>query len=103
MNRQKRTLRANATFALRPCAHAAAITLALLASQAALAQSTAAAKLDRIEITGSSIKRVDAETALPVQIINREDIERSAVTTAAELLSKSSASSAASPARRSSG
>ncbi len=95
MTRQKRTLRANATFALRPCAHAAAISLALLASQAALAQSAEPAKLDRIEITGTSIKRVDAETALPVQIIKREDIERSAVTTAAELLSKISASSAA--------
>ena len=94
MTRQKRTIRAKPTFALRPCAHAAAISLALLASQAALAQSAEPTKLDRIEITGSSIKRVDAETALPVQIIKREDIERSGVTTAAELLSKVSASAA---------
>jgi iron complex outermembrane receptor protein len=39
-----------------------------------------------VEITGSSIKRIDAETALPVQIIGREDIDKSGVTTAAELL-----------------
>ena len=30
----------------------------------------------RIEITGSAIKRVNAETAAPVTVINREQIER---------------------------
>ena len=40
----------------------------------------------RVEITGSSIKRVDAETALPVTVIKREDIERSGFTTAADLI-----------------
>lgn len=94
MSRQTRSFHANARFALRPSAHAVAITLAMLAGQAALAQSAESSKLDRVEITGSSIKRVDAETALPVQIIKREDIERSGVTTAAELLSKVSASAA---------
>ena len=61
---------ARATFALRPCAQAAALAVSLLASQAALAQAETG-KPDRVEITGSSIKRVDAETALPVQIIKR--------------------------------
>lgn len=42
---------------------------------------------ERIEITGSSIKRVDAETALPVTIINRADIERTGATTAQDLVS----------------
>src|SRR5712691_13383413 len=32
--------------------------------------------IERVEITGSSIKRIDAETALPVQIISREEIEK---------------------------
>ncbi len=41
---------------------------------------------ERIEITGSSIKRVDAETALPVTIINRADIERTGATTAQDLV-----------------
>lgn len=93
MTRKTSPLPARASFALRPCAHAAALAVSMLAAQSALAQ-TEPAKLERIEITGSSIKRVDAETALPVQVIKREDIERSGVTTAAELLSKVSASAA---------
>src|SRR5260221_4101562 len=31
--------------------------------------------IERVEITGSSIRRVDAETALPVQIVSRQEIE----------------------------
>src|SRR6266571_5598436 len=31
--------------------------------------------VERVEITGSSIKRIDAETALPVQIVTRQEIE----------------------------
>ena len=30
--------------------------------------------VQRVEITGSSIKRVEAEGALPVQVITRQDI-----------------------------
>jgi iron complex outermembrane receptor protein len=33
--------------------------------------------IERVEITGSSIKRIDVETALPVQIISRQEIEAS--------------------------
>ncbi|MYM67153.1 TonB-dependent receptor [Pseudoduganella sp. FT55W] len=51
-------------------------------------------KIQRVEITGSSIKRIDAETALPVQIIGRDDIDKSGVTTAAELLKNISANTA---------
>lgn len=40
----------------------------------------------RIEITGSAIKRTDAETALPVTVITREDIDRAAVTTTQDLV-----------------
>ena len=46
-----------------------------------------AQETQRIEITGSSIKRVDAETALPVQVINRQEIERSGAVSTQELLS----------------
>lgn len=42
----------------------------------------------RVEITGSAIKRVDAEGAVPVQIIRREDIERSGVTSVTELIQR---------------
>jgi iron complex outermembrane receptor protein len=41
----------------------------------------------RIEVTGSNIKRTDAEGPLPVQVITREEIERAGWTTAAELMS----------------
>lgn len=54
-----------------------------------------AQNLERVEITGSSIKRIDAETALPVQIITREEISRSGVTSTEQLLQSVSASSTA--------
>ena len=60
---------------------AVAFAVGGLAATPALAQNT-----QRVEITGSSIKRVDAETALPVTVIKREDIERSGFTTAADLI-----------------
>ncbi|MDH4390668.1 MAG: TonB-dependent receptor [Aquabacterium sp.] len=40
----------------------------------------------RVEITGSNIRRVQAETASPVQTVTREEIERSGKTSVAELL-----------------
>ena len=40
----------------------------------------------RIEITGSAIKRIQAEGALPVQVIRREDIERTGATSVQELI-----------------
>lgn len=45
-------------------------------------------QLDRVEITGSSIKRVAAEGALPVQTIRKVDIERSGVTSVVELMQR---------------
>src|SRR6266446_5249629 len=51
-------------------AFGAAWVTALIAPTA-FAQQT----IERVEITGSSIKRIDAETALPVQIVSRQEIE----------------------------
>ncbi len=63
---------------------AVAATLALGGTGlSAFAQSS-----QRIEITGSSIKRVDSETALPVTIIRREEIERTGAATVADLVEK---------------
>lgn len=45
-------------------------------------------QLDRVEITGSSIRRVDAETALPVTIIQVEDLIKQGVTTAEQALQR---------------
>ncbi|MCV2370265.1 TonB-dependent receptor [Paucibacter oligotrophus] len=44
------------------------------------------AQLERIEVTGSSIKRIASEGSLPVQIISAKDIARTGATTAAEVL-----------------
>ena len=45
-------------------------------------------QLDRVEITGSSIRRVDAETALPVTIIRVEDLIKQGVTTAQQAVER---------------
>lgn len=44
--------------------------------------------VERIEVTGSAIKRTDVEGSLPVQVISKEQIDRSGITTAAELIEK---------------
>ncbi|TMH33240.1 MAG: TonB-dependent receptor [Betaproteobacteria bacterium] len=43
-------------------------------------------QLERVEITGSSIKRINAETSLPVQVITAEDIKKSGFTSAVDLI-----------------
>ena len=43
-------------------------------------------QLQRVEITGSSIKRIDAETALPLQIITRDQIQKSGATNVEQLM-----------------
>lgn len=53
----------------------------------ALAQQTPQ-KIEKIEVTGSNIKRIEGESALPVTVIKREDIEKTGVTTTADLLEK---------------
>jgi iron complex outermembrane receptor protein len=42
--------------------------------------------MQRVEITGSSIKRLAAETAMPVTILRRDDIERTGATSAQDLV-----------------
>lgn len=49
-----------------------------------------ARELEMIRVTGSRILRVDVETANPVQVIERDQIERSGVTSVAELLQEMS-------------
>ena len=56
----------------------------------ALAQSTPQ-QLDRVEVTGSSIKRIGAETALPVQIITRDEIQRTGASNVEQLMQTISA------------
>jgi iron complex outermembrane receptor protein len=79
---------------LRPAVLASSVAAALaMMAQQAYAQADQP-KMQRVEITGSSIKRIDNETALPVQTITREEIEKMGATTAAELVKNISANTA---------
>ena len=49
--------------------------------------------LEEVIVTGSSIKQINGETALPVQVMKREDIERTGATTVQELFQQISAAS----------
>lgn len=62
---------------------------AALAAPAAVAQEEddeEARELDRVEVTGSRIKRTDLEGAVPVTTIDRDDIEMSGFSNAADLI-----------------
>ncbi len=61
-------------------------SVTLLAATSAQAQTQTAAADIKVEVTGSNIKRVEGEGALPVQIMTREEIKRTGATTPMELL-----------------
>ena len=72
---------------------AAAILLGLTLPAVALAQSDGQASsdpetktLDKITVTGSRIKRTDVEAALPITIIQKQEIEAQGITSAEQLL-----------------
>ena len=68
---------------------ATAVTGTAFAQDAAPAEAAPAQEattLDRIEVTGSRIRQVDAETSQPILVLGREDIEQSGRTSVAELL-----------------
>ena len=62
---------------------------------ALLSQPLWAQESQRVEITGSSIKRISAEGALPVTVVTRSDIERTGVATTEELVMQITAVSSA--------
>ncbi|MFW7378520.1 MAG: TonB-dependent receptor plug domain-containing protein [Oligoflexus sp.] len=49
-------------------------------------------KVERIQVTGSRIKRMDVEGTTPITVISRDDIEQSGVTSVADLLRRTTAS-----------
>lgn len=59
---------------------------AALSGTAVFAQQAPVQELQRVEVTGSNIRRVQSETAAPVQTLTREDIDRSGKASVAELL-----------------
>ena len=64
---------------------------AAMSSGAVFAQQAPVQELQRVEVTGSSVRRIDAESALPVLILRKEDIQRSGATSTVDLLKKVSA------------
>jgi iron complex outermembrane receptor protein len=67
-----------------------AVTVAIFP---AAAQQQAVTPGERIEITGSNIKRIEGETALPVTVISRAQLEQQGIQTAAEAVDRLSANS----------
>lgn len=68
--------------------------LALLAPKSAQGQSEDV-EYQRIEVTGSRIKKAEVEGLVPVQVIDREAIERSGLTSIGDLLQRLTASGSA--------
>jgi outer membrane receptor protein involved in Fe transport len=69
------------------CAAAAAPAFAQTAATPAAAASAPDTETpQRVEVTGSRIKQIDAETASPVQVISREDIKKAGATSVREML-----------------
>ena len=68
------------------CALTAVGAFGALSVGTAFAQAAPEKKTERIEVTGSNIKRVDAETSAPIQVITQEEIRRSGKQTVTELL-----------------
>ena len=63
--------------------------LSAMVAAPAMAQQADDAKsapIQRVEITGSSIKRIQKEGALPVQVMNQEEIKKTGATSATDLL-----------------
>jgi iron complex outermembrane receptor protein len=58
----------------------------LMGMQAAIAQTEPEAPIQRVEITGSSIKRITSEGALPVQTLSKQQIEQSGAKSVADLV-----------------
>ncbi len=61
--------------------------LALAGFASCVAAQTTDASLQRVEITGSSIKRIAKEGALPVQVITADTLKKQGITTADQLMS----------------
>ncbi|MET0265172.1 MAG: TonB-dependent receptor [Duganella sp.] len=64
---------------------------AFMLAQPAMAQQ-ADAPIQRVEITGSAIKRIDAETAVPVTVLRMDDLKKEGITTVEQVMANLSVS-----------
>ncbi|MDC8773854.1 TonB-dependent receptor [Roseateles albus] len=91
VSQPKQVARKTQGFALRSSTQAVLLALAALPAFAQQDDSAANKRLERVEVTGSAIKRLADETALPMQVITRADIVKQGLTTASEIVSRISA------------
>ena len=63
-----------------------AVGFGLLAQPVLAQQTTTDSTVQRVEITGSSIKRIAKEGALPVQVLSQDDIKKSGAASASDLI-----------------
>jgi iron complex outermembrane receptor protein len=73
-------------FRLSSVSQAALVLCVGSVAASAYAQAVPTSELKPVEVTGSRIKRMDTETASPIQVITREQIERSGATSVTEVL-----------------
>ncbi|MBD9370141.1 TonB-dependent receptor [Xanthomonas sp. XNM01] len=75
----------------RPLAIAVLVALPMLAT----AQDTPTTDLDRVQVTGTRIKRAEIEGQVPIQTLSREDIERTGLTSIGDVLQQLTGSGSA--------
>lgn len=73
----------------------AALPVAAVAQEAAPASTPGARTLDTVQVTGSRIRSAELATQVPVQVLTREDIQRSGFTSVADVVQNLTASGAA--------
>ncbi len=81
----------------RPLAVAVSVCLLLAAPALASAQDAprSTTDLDRVEVTGSRIKRAEVEGQVPIQTLTRTEIERTGLTSIGEVLQQLTGSGSA--------
>src|SRR3954454_13996399 len=62
------------------------LAVAQKAEPASIEKPEEPAKLEKFIVTGSQIKRIEGETALPVQMFTREDIDAQGIVSAEQLI-----------------
>src|SRR5688572_639126 len=88
-----RNLRTAIRVGMLPAGIAIALTPAFASAQENSGKD--ATTLDKIEVTGSRIKRADIETSQPILTLSRQDIQKQGVTSVADVLQRISSNGAA--------
>ena len=88
---KRRTKLGGKAFAIKSCVVATHLALAA-AFAPTLASAQQAQRVEKIEVTGSSIRRVEGETALPVTVIRAEELQAAGITTIEQVLTRIPAS-----------